>query len=182
MMRQPSSSRRGSTNASGPADAAWHLGEQRQYHQCRLGFLDRHLGAQAVHHQPLAQLCGALPLSVEQDGVALIDQDEVEQVAALRRQQGGIEVSAEGQQVDIVADQALEEGASFLAGHAQGRTVGQVCQGQVRRLPRAVAEQAYRLLSCTRGPALQGAGAGLLGSGRERGSGTGQAARDRAGS
>ena len=175
-----SSSRRGSTNASGPADAAGTWANSAWTNQCRSGSSIVTL-AQAVHHQALAQLGGALPLSVEQDGVALIDQDEVEQVAALRPQQGGVEVVCrETSRSTSLLIRPWRKGISVRPRARSHGRAGVPASGPPC-LPRAVAEQADRR-GCTRGPALQGAGAGLLGSGRERGSGTGQAARGRAGS
>ncbi|MPL75552.1 hypothetical protein SDC9_21376 [bioreactor metagenome] len=76
---------------------------------------DRHVGAQLVHRKPLHRRLGNAGVDVEKDRLAARHQQEVGEILALRRQQGGID-RAVLQPPHVVADEALQEMLAVRAG------------------------------------------------------------------
>ena len=88
-----------------------------------VGRLDRHLRAQAVEAEALGERGGAVGLDVDEDVGAVGDEEEVEEILALRREQRGID-RAVVEPVHVVGDEPLEEVAGIGPGDAQH---GAVC-------------------------------------------------------
>ena len=81
--------------------------------RARIG--DRHLGAQPVEREPPAQIVEPRRLAVEQQRLALRDDEKIVQVVALRRQQRGIERALRAGLGHVVGDQSLQEGDAIRA-------------------------------------------------------------------
>ena len=77
--------------------------------------IDRHVGAQLVHRQPLRQRRTRIRLAVEAERGVPPEDQEVEEILALGGQQGGVDRRAGVQPADVVGDQPLEEAARVAA-------------------------------------------------------------------
>ncbi len=88
-----------------------------------VGF-DRDLGAEFVHRQALQQRVATVGGGVEQDGVGLADQEQVEQQPAGRGEQGAEAEFALRQRFDVLGQQIVQEVPGVGAGDAdQGAAV-----------------------------------------------------------
>ncbi|MNT06310.1 hypothetical protein D3C72_1409700 [compost metagenome] len=85
---------------------------------------DLDAGAQLVHRQPLDQGVAALGRHVQHHAVLLAPEEEVEQQAAGRGQQGAEAQGAGFQRLHVLRQQVVQEGAGVRAGDAdQGAAV-----------------------------------------------------------
>ena len=83
--------------------------------------------AQAVTREAACASIGACAgFDVEQEAVAVGEDEEVGEPLALRRQQRGPDGAAGGGLGDVVGDEALEEGDPVLAGHLEHGAIGQL--------------------------------------------------------
>ena len=87
--------------------------------------VDRHVGAQLVHRQPLHQVGRPVRLHIQQQGVVQLGDEEIEQILALRGQQSGVNRGPGRDPVDVVGDQPLQERPGVRAGNRQHATIFQ---------------------------------------------------------
>jgi len=70
---------------------------------------DRDLATQLVERETLQERLARLAAAIDQNRGIALDQKEIEQNLALRRQQRGIEALAGLQLLDVVGDEALQK-------------------------------------------------------------------------
>ena len=99
--------------------------EQRGDDEAVTGGLHADLGAQLVHAEAPPEIIKPPGLAVEIGGLPDPGDEEVVQVLALRREEGGIDGAVGRELFDVVRDQPLEEAARIFAGDGHEPPVSQ---------------------------------------------------------
>ena len=83
----------------------------------------RHFGAQLEHRKPAQEIGKPRSLPLDANDLALLDQKEIVQVLALRGQKRGVERALRPELLDVVGDEALQEGPAVGTGDLQDAAI-----------------------------------------------------------